>query len=108
MKFSFAISYEKLGELHQTLGNLDKALDFFEKQTQLGEELFRDYPNQVGFKNGLAVSYFKLGLYYEEVADKEMSKFYFLKCETLWQELVNEYPKYVEFSRNLSILREKL
>ena len=38
-----AISYEKLGETHAALGNLNKALEFFEIETTLFEELYESY-----------------------------------------------------------------
>ncbi|MEM9195447.1 MAG: peroxidase family protein, partial [Myxococcota bacterium] len=43
------------------LGSLDKALTYYEQRSQLGEELYAAYPNNVSFKNGLAISYSKLG-----------------------------------------------
>ena len=56
-----AISYEKLGETHTALGNLDTALGFYEKDIALSKELYADFPTNVSYKNGLAVSYAKLG-----------------------------------------------
>ncbi|MBK7441319.1 MAG: hypothetical protein IPI65_07255 [Bacteroidetes bacterium] len=51
-KNGLAISYSKLGETHSSLGNLDKALEFFEERNKLGKELYALQPNNVSFKNG--------------------------------------------------------
>ncbi|MEZ4826584.1 MAG: tetratricopeptide repeat protein [Bacteroidia bacterium] len=59
-KNGLAISYEKLGETHTALGQLDRALAFFEKDLQISKELYEAYPNHVSFKNGLAISYEKI------------------------------------------------
>ncbi len=86
-KGNYAACLSRLGDLHKTLGNLDEALRFFQERQRLGEELYRDYPNQVGFKNGLAVSYWKLGYYYQAIQDKNQSCSFFKKAERLWAEL---------------------
>jgi Flp pilus assembly protein TadD len=59
-KNALAISYSKLGQTHIALGKLDKALEFYQKDTTNlnTKELYQEYPNQVEFKNGLAISLF--------------------------------------------------
>ena len=43
------------------MGDMEKALDFFQKFAQLGLELFEANPKSESLKNGLAISYEKLG-----------------------------------------------
>jgi tetratricopeptide (TPR) repeat protein len=104
-KNGLAISCSKLGETHSSLGNLAKALEFFEIQTKLFEELHRAYPDNVGFKNGLAISYVKLGEVAEEPSQKRT---HYQKAEQLWVELTEAFPDYAEFQRFLGLIRERL
>ncbi|AEE54026.1 NB-ARC domain-containing protein [Haliscomenobacter hydrossis] len=52
---------ERLGSYHRALGNLQRALTFFEQYNTLCEELYATFPQNVNFKNGLATSYSRLG-----------------------------------------------
>ncbi|MCK5719000.1 MAG: tetratricopeptide repeat protein [Thiomargarita sp.] len=54
---NLAIFYSRLGSIHQALGQVDKALEFFELRMQLGKELYESNPKSESFKNGLAISY---------------------------------------------------
>ncbi|MEZ5673275.1 MAG: hypothetical protein R3E08_13215 [Thiotrichaceae bacterium] len=65
LKNGLAISYEKLGDIHQALGHTDTALEFFELETRLFKELYESNPKSVALKNGLAISYYKLGGIYQ-------------------------------------------
>jgi tetratricopeptide (TPR) repeat protein len=102
-----AISYSKLGETHASLGDLNKALPFYEDFNRLGEELYASSPSNVGFKNGLAISYYKLGTMYEK-RDKQQAISYCKKAEVLLQELVRDAPKYREYQKNLKIVQRIL
>ncbi len=95
---NIAISYSKLGETHSSLGNLDKALRFFEERSRLGKELYAAYPQNVSFKNGLAISYAKLGVFnQEQLKNNNKARFYFEKAEQIWIELVKDAPQYVKY-----------
>ena len=108
-KNGLAISYEKLGETHSALGNLDQALTFFEDRSRLGKELYDAYPNNVSFKNRLAISYSQLGWFYrDQKADKEQARQHFEQSYRLWQELAEAYPAYVEFGKNLARAKNAL
>ena len=84
LKNGLAISYEKLGSIHQALGQLDKALEFFELRMQLGKELSESNPKSVELKNGLAISYYKLGGIYQ---DKQQAHAMYQQAIQLWQAL---------------------
>ncbi len=104
-----AILCERIGNYHQTTGNLDRALGFFEGRSRLGKELYEAYPNNVSFKNGLAVSYSQLGRFYrDQKKDNAKAKPYFGQCYGLWQELAEAYPAYVEFGTNLAWAKNAL
>ncbi|MBK7441321.1 MAG: tetratricopeptide repeat protein [Bacteroidetes bacterium] len=108
-KNGLAISYEKLGATHSSLGNLAKALEFFEKDIELTKELYALQPNNVSFKNGLAVSFVKLGSFHEDkLEDTNTAINYYKQSELLWTELVSDFPKYPEFKSNLQWIKKKL
>jgi hypothetical protein len=87
---------------------LNKALDFFEKRSELGKSLYEAYPNNVSFKNGLAISYYKLAQQYQAANNDLKAVDYFKNAEKLWEELVIEAPQYVDFQRFLGIVRNIL
>ncbi len=92
------MSYEKLGEIHQAFGNLDKSLEFFELRMQLSKQLYDSNPKNESLKNGLAISYYKLGTIYQ---DKIQAKFQYQTAINLWQELydltgIKTYKEYIE------------
>ena len=96
-----AILCERIGSYHQTTGNLDQALRFFEKDIELSKELYDAYPQNVSFKNGLAISYYQLGRFYRDYQDDRVeAKQNFEQCYKLWEGLSEAYPAYVEFKNN--------
>lgn len=52
---------ERIGSFHQTTGNLEQALSFYEASMQVNKALCASEPENADFKNGLAISYLKLG-----------------------------------------------
>ena len=80
---------------------MNKALKFFEDETELFEELYDSYPQNVSFKNGLAVSYWKIGDFYRTQKDKNNVIFYFKKCEILLIQLSKAAPNHKAFQDNL-------
>jgi hypothetical protein len=98
-----------LGETHSALGNLDKALTFFQERFLLGKELYEAYPQNVSFKNGLAISYAKLGIFSrDERGDSAKARSYFGQAATLWTDLVMNYPSYAEFQRSLTWIKDAI
>jgi len=55
------IDYLKLGETHTALGNLEEALEFYGRATELMGFLYAEYPENINFKIGLAVLFQRLG-----------------------------------------------
>jgi tetratricopeptide (TPR) repeat protein len=76
---------------------------FFQKRSQLGEELYRANPNSESLKNGLSVSYSKLGSLYQKLNQLDSAAFYFAKDLQLTEELYQANPKNVELWGNLGI-----
>ena len=91
------------------LGDLDKALRFYEDYYKLKKELYEAYTNNVSFKNGLAISYYKLGAFSrDQLKDKTKAKAYFKQAEALWMELVRDAPQYVQFQKFLGQVQRDL
>jgi tetratricopeptide (TPR) repeat protein len=107
-KNGLAISYEKLGSTHTALGNLNKALTFFETETELFKELYDSYPTNVNFKNGLAISYAKLGSIYIDLNDFKKALIYFNKYYEFNKELYESYPANINYKHGLAIGKTKL
>ena len=92
-----------------SLGNLQQALTYFEKDLELTKQLYDSFPNNVSFKNGLALSYQWLGWFYEtKLNDKSKANENYHSSKTLLEQLVNSFPMYVEFKKNLAWVEEKL
>jgi tetratricopeptide (TPR) repeat protein len=111
-KFDFknglAISYSKLGGTHSALGDLNKALGFYEQYNQLEKELHEAYPQNVEFKNVLAISYSKLGETHSALGNLPQALTFFEQYNQLEKELHEAYPQNVEFKNSLAISYEKL
>jgi GTPase SAR1 family protein len=72
-----AILCERIGNFHQTTGNLIQALGYFEQYHELRRELYEAYPQNVSFKNGLAISYEKLGSTQSALGNLEAASGYY-------------------------------
>ena len=98
----FVILLERLGRCHQTLGNLPKALQFYEDETVLFKQLFDQYPDNVDFKNGLAIAYSKLGQTHASMGNLPKAlQFYELDAD-LSKQLFDQYPDNVAFKNGLA------
>jgi hypothetical protein len=88
---------------------LEKALDYFERRSQLGQELYDSYPTNVSFKNGLAISYFKLGNFYNvQLKHSFTALSYFEQAEHHWLELVKIAPQFASFKQYLNIVQGEI
>ncbi len=100
---SLAILCERLGNYHNTIGNLERALGYFDDDLELTKALYEDYPDNVGFKNGLAISYSKLGSTHTALGNLERALGYFEERSRLGKALYEDYPDNVAFKNGLAI-----
>ncbi len=107
-KSNVALCYERLGSTHTALGNLDKALAFYEEGLKLTKELYAAYPNNVDFKKGLAISYSKLGNTHTALGNLEKALGFYEEYNRLGKELYAAYPNNVDFKNGLAISYSKL
>jgi len=99
---------DRVGNFHNTIGNLEKALSYYEEQSRLGKELYESNPQNVSFKNGLAISYSKLGETHTSLGNLEKALSYYEKDKQLSEELYESNPQNVIFKNGLAISYEKL
>ena len=99
---------DRIGMFYRTTGQLEKALTFFEKYNQLGEELYKAHPENVSFKNGLAISYLKLGETYITLGQLDKALTFFEKYNQLREELYKAHPENVSFKYGLAVSYSKL
>lgn len=105
--YNIGFLFDCMGNYFKTTGELPKALQYYTQYNQLREELFKAYPENVGYKNGLAVSYSKLGsLYRDQLKDNNVAIINFKKAEKLWFELVKKAQGYKEFENNLTLVQK--
>jgi len=107
-KESFAISYSRLGEIHQALGQVDKALEFFELFTGLMKQLYDSNPKSESLKNGLAISYSKLGSIHQALGQVDKALEFFELFTGLMKQLYDSNPKNVQLKNGLAISYQKL
>ena len=107
-KHLIATAYERLGSIHTDLGDLGKALNYFELYAALSKELYDDFPNNVEFKNNLAISYEKLGQTHSSLGDLGKALNFFALRSKLGKELYDDFPNNVNFKNNLAISYFKL
>jgi tetratricopeptide (TPR) repeat protein len=105
---NLTISYERLGSIHQALGEVDKALEFFELDIELTKELYESNPKSESLKNGLAISYSKLGSIHQALGEVDKALEFFELRMQLGKELYESNPKNVELKYGLAFSYYKL
>jgi Flp pilus assembly protein TadD len=107
-KKGLANSYQKIGEIHHTLGELIKSLEMFEVTNSLFEQLHKAHPNNIDFKHRFIISFQWLGNVNADLGKLDNAlKLYEIE-NNLAKELYESYPNNVSFKNNLAIAYEKL
>ena len=102
-KYTISYSFEKLGDIYQSLGDFDKALKYFDLEADLFKELYDANPKSENLKNGLAVSYSKLGGIYQSLGDLDKALQYFDLDIKLSKELFDVNPKSENLKNSLAV-----
>ena len=79
------------------IGKLKNALEDYNRQLDIFEELYEANKNNVSFKNGLAISYEKLGQTHSSLGNLELALKYFEKRSKLGKELYEANKNNVSF-----------
>ena len=106
--FDAAILCQRIGTYYETVGNLDRAIVFYEKCNKISQELCERNPNNKDFKNSLAISYSKLGETHTSLGNLDTALGFYEDMTKLFKELYAAYPINVSFKNGLAISYEKL
>ncbi len=105
---SISVLCERIGRYHATVGNLTKALEYYEECTELKKELYNEYPTNTGFKFGLAIAYSQLGTVYKNIGNLSKTLMCFKEDTKLTKELYEEYPNSVALKNGLAMSYSQL
>ncbi len=107
-QYDAALLCERMGRYYTTVGNLDRAMYFYEKCRVLSNELCALQPDHKYNKNELAIAYQHLGNTHSSLGNLDKALGFYEEYNHLENELYAEYPNNVEFKFNLQISYEKL
>ncbi len=105
---SISVLCERIGRYHATVGNLTKALEYYEECTKLKKALYEEYPTNTGFKFGLAIAYSQLGTVYKNIGNLSKTLMCFKEDTKLTKELYEEYPNSVALKNGLAMSYSQL
>lgn len=94
---------QKLGSIHQLMGNIVKALMFFEERLKLFKELLKSDPLNESLLNNLAISYAHLGDINQVWGDIRETLFNFEWYNLLSKELYESDPQNESLKKSLAI-----
>ena len=106
--FNLAVLCERIGNFYSELGNLDKALEYFDNDSSLTKALHEEFPSNLEFKYGLAISYFKLGKIQQSLGNLDKALEYYKNDIRLTKSLHEDFPSNVKFKNGLAISYSKL
>ena len=105
---NISVLCERIGRYHATVGNLNKALEYYEECTELKKKLYNEYPSNTGFKFGLAIAYSQLGTVYKNIGNLSKTLKCFKEDTKLTKELYEEYPNSVALKNGLAMSYSQL
>ncbi|GAB4423191.1 MAG: hypothetical protein OHK0039_39690 [Bacteroidia bacterium] len=99
--YGLGLLCKRMARYHTTTGNLEQALFFQEKGTEIWLALLAAEPDNVNFKNGLATSYLPLGqLHRDQLKDRVKARAYIQQGYALYEGLVRNSPDHQVFKKN--------
>ncbi|MGZ8213766.1 MAG: NB-ARC domain-containing protein [Methylosarcina sp.] len=101
--YNLSLLFDRLGYYHKTIGDLTKALRYFEDYSRLSREFLNNDPENEVYKNGVAISCERLGTTHSSRGDWEQALDYYQEFHRLEKELHDSYPGNVEFKNNWAI-----
>lgn len=107
-QYNAALLCERIGIYYETVGNLDRAIAFYEKCSAISKKLCAIQPDDADNKNILAISYSKLGQTHTSLGNLDKGLGFFEEMTKLFKELYAAYPTNESFKNGLAISYEKL
>ena len=87
-----AVLYGKLGDIHQSMGHLKEALNYFDDEVKLLKQNYKVNPQDESLKHNLAVSYGAIGNQRQSMGQMEEALEYFKQYLQLSKELLGTNP----------------
>lgn len=103
-----ALSFERLGIIYATMGDLNKALEVFEQFNDIEKSLVEQYPNEPIYISNWAIANQKLGDTYRKMGNISKALEFFEEYNRLSNELYENYPQYLELKSSLATSYSKL
>ncbi len=105
---NLSISYEKLGDVCVTQGDLPGAKDYYQKALEISQKLAEASPDSAEAQRDLSVSYEKLGNVCMKQGDLPGARDYHQNALEISQKLAKASPDSAKAQRDLSVSYEKL
>jgi tetratricopeptide (TPR) repeat protein len=102
-QYNAALLCEHLGTFYTTIGNLEKAIIFYEEYNNFSKQLCYIDCNNADFKNSLAISCQYLGITHTSLGNLDKVLSFFEEYNGLKKELNDTNPTSVEFKNGLAI-----
>jgi tetratricopeptide (TPR) repeat protein len=107
-QYNAVLLCERIGRYYTTVGNLDRAIHFYEKYSAISKELCVLQPDDSDNKNALAIAYSKLGETHSALGNLEKALGFYEEYNRLEAALYAAYPNNVGFKNGLAISYSKL
>lgn len=102
-KKPLSISYNRLGEIYETAGLINEALNNFEKSLLIQKDLYESNPQNESLKNDLAIYYEKVGSIQQSLGLKDKALNSYIDYQKLSFELYEANPENTDYLELLCI-----
>ena len=106
--YKLSLLCDRIGNYHQTTGNLDQALMFYKEYHRLAKELLDAYPDNADFKNSWAIACERVGTTHTALGHLDQALGFYKQSHCLANELYDAYPDNVRFKNGLAVSFIKL
>jgi tetratricopeptide (TPR) repeat protein len=107
-EWNLALSYERLGDLHRSLGQLQTSLKAFERSQGILERLSAANPDCADYQRELSVLYERLGDLQQKYGDGKAALQNFERALAVVEMLLTIAPSSTDYQRDLSILLNRV
>ena len=99
---------DNMGNYYTDTGDLVSAMKSYSRMRESQEALWRQYPNDPGFKRGVAVSYERIGQTHASLGDLSKTLHYYKLNVELSKSLYDDFPTDISFEYGLALSYEKM
>jgi tetratricopeptide (TPR) repeat protein len=103
-----SVSWLALGDLHRDLGQVEKALEFYQGALAIAKELHQRAPQIADYARDLGVSYERLGYLHRESSQAAQAIEFYHEALAIAEDLHQRNPRNVNFARDLGLSHEHL